>query len=354
MAKLILREATFNDSEKLKILEEECPQGTTLKILSERDDYFFRSKLYGNHYTLVAIDGEKIIGVLAAVKKSVFIEGKEALGVFLYDLRIHPAYRRTPGGRIMLRAWKMVEKWSDKIGADFSYGYVKSDNLIMRGFFKRKSYTGSGYLIVKGRPVYRRKTVKYKPEKINCSDKSLFTNFNKEYGSKNLLPTAMGKSNLTPEMKKTGLYDCYTITDGNSSASACIFRISEAIRTKVIKIPIYYSVAGIVSRSLNKIIPLPVIPEQGGVLKYYHCFNHTAQGQNGMELWRNLMNYFNNLVLENGNTVLTSSFDKEDYFLKEFSKGSISSIKYIIGYKKLNPKMPDNLSPFYPDPRDMD
>ncbi len=353
MAKLILREATFDDSKKLKILEEECPQGTTLKILSERDDYFFRSKLYGNHYTLVAVDGEKIIGVLAAVRKSVFIKDKKALGVFLYDLRIHPSYRRTLGGRIMLRAWKMVEKWSDKIGADFSYGYVKSDNLIMRGFFKRKSYTGAGYLIVKGRPVFRKKAAKYNPEKISCDDKSLFMNFKQEYGTKNLLPAAMENSYLTPEMKETELYDCYTITDGSSSASACIFRISEAIRTKVIKIPIYYSLAGIISRSLKK-IPLPVIPETGGILKYYHCFNHTAQGPNGIELWKNLMNYFNNLVLENGNTVLTSSFDKEDKFLKEFSKGSISSIKYIIGYKKLNPEMPDNLSPFYPDPRDMD
>ncbi len=354
MVKLCLREATFDDSEKLKILEEECPQGTTLKILSERDDYFFRSKLYGNHYTLVALDGEKIIGVLAAVRKTVFIEGKEALGVFLYDLRIHPAYRRTPGGRIMLRAWKMIEKWSDKIGADFSYGYVKSDNLIMRGFFKRKSYSGAGYLVIKGRPVYRKKTVKYKPEKINCDNKSLYSNFKQEYGTRNLLPSAMKNSYLTQEMKEIGLYDCYTITDGESSASACIFRISESLRTKVIKIPFYYLLAGIISRSLRKIITLPVIPAPGGVLKYYHCFNHTAQGQNGMELWKNLMNYFNNLVLENGNTALTSSFDKEDHFLKEFSKGCISSIKYIIGYKKLNPEMPDNLSPFYPDPRDMD
>ncbi len=254
----------------------------------------------------------------------------------------------------MLRAWKKVEKWSEEIGADFSYGYVKSDNFIMRGFFKRKSYTGAGYLIVKGRPVFRKKTVKYRPEKINCEDNSLFNNFKQEYGTRNLLPSVMGNSYLTPEMKKTGLYDCYTIADGSSSASACIFKISEAIRTKVIKIPIYFSLAGIISRSLSKIIPLPVIPETDGILKYYHCFNHTAQGPNGIELWKNLMNHFNNLVLENGNTVLTSSFDKEDYFLKEFSRGSISSIKYIIGYKKLNPEMPDNLSPFYPDPRDMD
>jgi len=193
MANLILREATFNDSDKLKILEEECPQGTTLKILSERDDYFFRSKLYGNHYTLVAVDNEQIIGVLAAIKKQVYINGKEALGVFLYDLRIHPTYRRTFGGRIMLRAWRMVEKWSDKIGADFSYGYVKSDNLIMRGFFKRKKYSVAGHMVIKGRPVFREKPVKYILEKIDCSNKTLFQDFSYEYGSRNLIPCSMNE-----------------------------------------------------------------------------------------------------------------------------------------------------------------
>jgi hypothetical protein len=354
MDNFILREATFDDSEKLKVLEEECPQGTTLKILSERDDFFFRSRLYGNHYTLVAVDEKRIIGVLAAVKKSVSVNGKEALGVFLYDLRIHPDYRRTFGGRIMLRAWKMVEQWSKQQCADFNYGYVKSDNLIMRGFFNRKGYSVAGHMTIKGRAVFRKKPTKYRIEKIDCSDKVLFQDFSREYGTKNLMPSMLQQSYLSPEMMQTGLYDCYRISNNGSSASAGLLRISEAIRTKIIKIPFYYSLARIISRPLSSYIPLPVIPKSGGVLKYYHSFNHTARGPEGMRLWRDLMSHFNNITLEKGNTLLTSSFDREDRFLKEFSRGSISTIRYVIGYKRLDTEMPDSLSPFYPDPRDMD
>jgi ribosomal protein S18 acetylase RimI-like enzyme len=354
MADFILREATFDDSKKLKILEQECPQGTNLKILSDRDDFFYRSKLYGNHYTLVAVESERIIGVLAAVKKQVNINGRQALGIFLYDLRVHPDYRRTFGGRIMLRAWRMVENWSVEQKADFTYGYVKSDNLIMRGFFNRKGYTSAGNMAVTGRPVFKIKKTNYLLEKIDCNDKTLSQDYNKEYGSKNLMPSVLQKTYLSPEMENTGIYDCYRISNGNSYASAGLVRISELVRTKVIKIPLYYILAGVVSRLLNKIIPLPIIPKTNGLLKYYHCINHFMYGPEGMVLWKELMKHFNNIAYNNGNTLLTSSFDKNDLFYKEFSRGSISSINYIIGYKKINQKMPDKLSPFYPDPRDMD
>ncbi|MCK4541590.1 MAG: hypothetical protein KAU17_05065 [Spirochaetales bacterium] len=44
----------------------------------------------------------------------------------------------------------------------------------------------------------------------------------------------------------------------------------------------------------------------------------------------------------------------DNVLFQDFSRGSISTIRYVIGYKRLNAEMPDSLSPFYPGPRDMD
>jgi hypothetical protein len=60
----------------LRELERACPQGTRLKIYSERDDCFFRSRLYGNDHALVAEDRAKgrIFGVMAALE-DVYLRG---------------------------------------------------------------------------------------------------------------------------------------------------------------------------------------------------------------------------------------------------------------------------------------
>jgi hypothetical protein len=62
-----LRIATPADNDALKELELACPQGTKLRIASERDDSFARSRLYGNDCTLVGVNRTKdrIFGVIA-------------------------------------------------------------------------------------------------------------------------------------------------------------------------------------------------------------------------------------------------------------------------------------------------
>ena len=63
----------------------------------ERDNYFIRSRLYGNDHTLVAEDQSKglIFGVIAATLKEVSIGGSRRKAAFFYDLRVHPDYRRS-------------------------------------------------------------------------------------------------------------------------------------------------------------------------------------------------------------------------------------------------------------------
>ena len=111
-----IRTATEADNPALRELERSCPQGARLRLHSERDDYFLRSRLYGNDHTLVAEDrGQgRLIGVMAAALKDVYIAGAVRSAAFFYDLRVHPDYRRSLLGRHMLGVWNAMERWAQE------------------------------------------------------------------------------------------------------------------------------------------------------------------------------------------------------------------------------------------------
>lgn len=354
MSGFILRAATESDNEALIELERSCPQGTFLAISSERKDYFFRSHLYGNHHTIIVLSDDQVIAVLAATMKRLLVNSREAKGVFLYDLRVHPNYRKSLGGVIMVKAWNKLEKWAEEQDADFIYGYVKSDNLIMRGFFGRKKYSIAGKMIVVSRPVFKHAKTTHNFNGVKIPTPDTMFDFLSEHGSKQLFPYKFRDNYISDEMEESGLFSCFRIEHNGSSASAGLLRVSEVLATRVSRIPWYYRVAGAVTRALSGVVPLPSIPEAGGVIRYYHTFNHTAIGPEGMKLWKELMRHLNNLALEGNCQLLTSAFDENDRFLPIYRKGSINTIRYVIGYKALKEWLPENFTRFYPDIRDMD
>ena len=109
-----LRLATPADNDALRELERACPQGSKLKICSERDDYFVRvAVLRERTHPRGGRQGEgPIFGVIAASTKEVLIGGMARNAVIFNDLRIHPDYRRSVLARHMLGAWLAMERWA--------------------------------------------------------------------------------------------------------------------------------------------------------------------------------------------------------------------------------------------------
>jgi len=352
-----IRMAAECDNEALIALERACPQGSRLVMHSERSDYLYRAKLFGNHHTIVAVDRGRIFGVLAAALKNVLLDGETTKAAYFYDLRIHPDYRRTVIGRNMLKAWLETEKWAEESGAAIMYGTVKGDNETMLGMQrKKKAYSFAGEMHIVSRPVYRKKHLRIEPEivDLNTGGKELAASVFSEYGSRNLYPADLVENYLTPEMERTGLFSCYRIECGNSRASLGLYKISRAIWMRVLKLPGYYHAARPVFNVCGRLIPLPVIPAKGDEIRYYHVFNHLAEGPNGIALWKNLIDFVNNLALSEGATLITGCFDPADRFYTHFRKGSLNTISYRIGYRALNGKKRYSFSPFAPDVRDMD
>jgi GNAT superfamily N-acetyltransferase len=352
-----IRPVTPADNDALIEIERACPQGSRLIMHSERKDYLYRAKLFGNHHTMVAVDHGRVFGVLAATLKKVLIDGEEVDVAYFYDLRVHPDFRRTVSGRNMLKVWFETEKWAKDSGAQVMYGMIKGDNETMLGMQRRKrAYKFSGKMLIVSRPVYREQSVNAPIELVDLSlhGKDLAAEVFAEYGSKNLFPANLTSTYLTGEMEKTGLFSCYRIVSGDSWASVGLYKISRETWMRVLKLPWYYRVMRPLFETLRPVIPLPVIPAEGDQVRYYHVFNHLVRGPAGDALWKKLMAHINNLAFSDGTTIITGSFCPGDRFYSMFKHGAMNTIPYRIGYKSLSGDREYTFSSFAPDVRDMD
>jgi len=152
---------------------------------SEREDYFFRSRLYGDTRVLVAEDRARgrLFGVLAAATKDLYICGLVRPAAFFFDLRVHPDYRVSVRGRHILVAWKAMERWAEERGAHLIYGLMKRDNAAMTALVDRRlGYRFAGGMTFQSRPVFGRVRVDGAPEEIPSDDPRLVERTWAEYG----------------------------------------------------------------------------------------------------------------------------------------------------------------------------
>ena len=353
-----VRIATPADNPRLIELERTSPQGTKLQIYSERKDYFFRSTLYGNQHTLVAVDNQadRLIGVMAGTLKDVYLGGRATRAAFFYDLRLHPDYRRTVLGRHMLRVWNLMDRWAEESGAALMYGLVKGDNTTMIGFQQKKqNYRFTGKMTVLSRPVYRPRRLHRLPRELSPEEANvrIGKKVRERYGKWPFFPTAFDNCYLTKAMIDSGLFSCFVMEDGDSLASIGFFRVCKAMWTRVLRLPVHYKLLRPIFESLRFALPLPHIPVQGGRISYCHVFNHLAEGPDGLRLWKQLLVYANNLAYQEQATLLTSAFDHSDSFMPHYQKGSLNRIDYLLGYKPFVADVSAVHTPYYPDVRDM-
>jgi len=90
-----IRLAGDYDNAELLELEKMCHQGTDIALQFNRSpDFFSRSRIYEKYMLFVAEEEGKIVGMVGAASKRFKMRGNVVDGIYIYDLRVHPKYRR--------------------------------------------------------------------------------------------------------------------------------------------------------------------------------------------------------------------------------------------------------------------
>ncbi|MFO7882108.1 MAG: GNAT family N-acetyltransferase [Kosmotogaceae bacterium] len=168
---MIIREATFEDNEKLIEIEKKSAQEGKIWLTSFRKDFFHKLNYFDERFMLVAEDENngEIIGCVGAGFGDYWIEDKKQRGAFVLGLRTNPKYRMKVA-RWLKEVIKEMEKILKSSTADFAFGTVKSDNInsikILKHMKLQKTRTLNFYVLPVTRPLGPKEIeLEYKPTK---------------------------------------------------------------------------------------------------------------------------------------------------------------------------------------------
>lgn len=125
-----IRLATEADNTALCALEHRCAQGGSITVYHVRDDYCRRSRQYGDaprcaHWVCVG-DHDDIAGAIAAIVRDQAVNGEVVPVLYLFDVRVDPAYRRRGIARALVEHAHVHGR--DALGCRFATGWIEGEN----------------------------------------------------------------------------------------------------------------------------------------------------------------------------------------------------------------------------------
>jgi ribosomal protein S18 acetylase RimI-like enzyme len=147
-----IRVADDADNTELLNLEKMCPQGTSLVLQFDRSpDFFLRSRVYDNYKIYVAEEEGKIVGTVGATLKDFNMNEEIVKSLYVYDLRVHPAFRGKGIGSKLVQHVIVEEN-----EADIAYGIIMEENYPSIALFKRLEFQNIHDLMLLSVPLYKR------------------------------------------------------------------------------------------------------------------------------------------------------------------------------------------------------
>jgi hypothetical protein len=280
-----IREATPEDNEALLRLEAESPQGTGISILIDRDDYFYRSRVYDHTKILVAEERGKLVGVMAYAIKDVYLNGETDRVAYFYDLRGEASYRRSMK-RGLLRLWRSVLDDMEAEGAAFLYGHVKGDN-----YDSLNVCTRMNAQIVASFDILSLPSLAGRPVDLDPHLSTLEAEVSR-------LETLIGQRSMRPVDLKAPYFrgaelghlrGLYRLEQGDSLAQVSAWDLSAIYRGRVVHLPASLRLLGAFLNPLSRYAPVPRIPKTGEQLTYLHLFDPVCHGERGSALLKQLL-----------------------------------------------------------------
>jgi hypothetical protein len=299
-----IREATRDDQRALADLESVSPQGDSLQILIEREDYFYRSALLGRGKVLLAEEDGRVVGVMAYALKDVLLSGSPTRAAYFYDLRAAPDYRRSMR-RGLYRLWKATEAEAIAGGAALFYGFVKEDNSAsLRVTAKGGASPVGTFGILSLSSLPRRESSPLPP--LAEGEIPLGIQAVEEASAGHDL-RPLDLSEIYRRGRELGyLRGIWRLDDGRSFAQASVWNLSRVYRGVVLRMPASLTLLRLALNPFAAIFPLPRVPRVGERVASWTLFDLLRGGSNGEGLLDRLIRRLQHQAAEEDIQLLTA------------------------------------------------
>ncbi|HDP70540.1 MAG TPA: GNAT family N-acetyltransferase [Actinobacteria bacterium] len=347
-----LREAGCADNQALSDLEMACPQGKDVKLLLEREDFFARSKMYERAHTFVAEEEGKVVGVISCAFKDVNLNGATLKANYIYDLRVHPDFRRRG---IATKLVDAVEILARENSVDFGYGFIVDDNtaprklLVKKGFSVKRRFELPTIQISRKRKV-QKVEVKLAQSRENIARVSeVLSEYYRNYSF--FISESEDKYfDRVSKMNSEGVF--YAEGDGGF-ATVSILDYSKIFNICVLDLPITLKLMGFLSYIIRPFLSFPNVPKKGGTIKQWYLFDVGFSEKEGEFLFQELLDYVNNLAVDKGIDCLVCAIDTGNPAHKILSKRALVKLQGEIIMKPYTKSVPNKITKVYLDVRDL-
>jgi len=280
-----IREATHADNEALLRLEAESPQGTGISLLIDREDYFYRSRVHDRTRVMLALEREKIVGVMAYALKEALLDGEMRPVAYFYDLRGEATYRRSMK-RGLFRLWKVILEQIEEDRAEFIYGHVKADNFDSLNVATRMGAQIAASFNILALPSLAGKVVPF-DDHLNQLDEETerIASF---VGDRTMRPLDIAAP-YRRGAELGYLKGIYRIEEGGSFAQFSLWDLSRIYCTRVLRMPLSLRILGTVLNPLSNTLPLPRVPRVDQKITYLQMFDSICHGPHGKRLMKRLI-----------------------------------------------------------------
>lgn len=272
---------TVEDNESALSLESQCVQGESIVLRFRRPTFHMRSEVYDDYRILCAKVDEKLVGICAWAEKPTRYRSRIIRAAYIYDLRVHPAFRRQGV------AQRLVRRISENIGqeVDCIYTLISGENERALGLAQQLFGTTLTmpftYTII---PVYKRLKEKESFRLASATeihDAYLRINHSTEF---------------VPEFdEKKLLGHVASIATGKAVSGGCsIWTNENLLAEQVVAVSCYYQIQRLLTEPLRLFLNLPHIPKPTDTIRSWFLFDAFAREE---EALRNLLETVNNIAL---------------------------------------------------------
>ncbi|MGD0338506.1 MAG: GNAT family N-acetyltransferase [Bacteroidota bacterium] len=337
MFNLTIAPYTATDDEAAVNLEQHCVQGKSLALRFRRPTFKARSDVYENYKILTAKAGGNLIGIAAGARKSVQLHGRTVDAVYLYDIRVHPDYRKYGTARQLTNA--VLEEIGK--GADCVYSLISGENERAIGL-ARRSFGAQVIipLIYCLMPVYRKFRV---DGTCNCANASeIHTRYLNANRSIEFIPPLN-------EEKLSGYVASIVLPDAEDGGCS-IWTNENILAEEIVNVPRFFRLMRILTMPVRPFIKLPAIPKRNEIIRSWFLFDFYAKDKMCV---RNLLSVVNNLALSFGRNYLYLLMQSDDPALKLARKAGFKIFNLQYFFLAKGNDIPSQAERIYLDIRDL-